>query len=113
MKTYTRILATCIVTLSLAFGLTACNPKEKIDELLTPTSVEEAIAAREAQFAPTVSSPTIIQDGYPTVGLRTGETTAPFCIVTWLFLLPLLKFDEAEKPDHSNWNADNKKHLNR
>ena len=54
MKTYTRILATCIVTLSLALGLTACNPKEKIDELLTPTSVEEAIAAREAQFAPTV-----------------------------------------------------------
>jgi len=81
MKTYTRILATCIATLSLAFGLTACNPKEKIDELLTPTSVEEAIAERRAQFAPTVSSPTIIQDGYLTVGLRTGETTAPFCIV--------------------------------
>ena len=81
MKTYTRILATCIVTLSLALGLTACNPKEKIDELLTPTSVEEAIAAREAQFTPAVTSPTIIQDGYLTVGLRTGETTAPFCIV--------------------------------
>ena len=29
--------------------------------------------------------------------------TAPFCIATWLFLLPLLKLD-ARHPDHSNWN---------
>ena len=28
--------------------------------------------------------------------------TAPFCITTWLFLLPLLKFDE-QHPDHSQW----------
>ncbi len=28
--------------------------------------------------------------------------TAPFCLATWLFLLPLYKFDEKE-PDHSNW----------
>lgn len=28
--------------------------------------------------------------------------TAPFCITTWLFLLPLFKFDEKE-PDHSHW----------
>lgn len=48
-----------------------------------------------------------------TAPLGIATLTAPFCIVTWLFLLPLLKFDEAEKPDHSNWNADNKKHLNR
>lgn len=28
--------------------------------------------------------------------------TAPFCLVTWLFLLPLYKFD-AKMPDHSFW----------
>ena len=28
--------------------------------------------------------------------------TAPFCIATWLFLLPLYKFDE-KTPDHSHW----------
>lgn len=31
--------------------------------------------------------------------------TAPFCITTWLFLLPLFKFNVSEKNtiDHSNW----------
>ena len=31
--------------------------------------------------------------------------TAPFCITTWLFLLPLLKFDKkkVEEEDHSAW----------
>ena len=28
--------------------------------------------------------------------------TAPFCLATWLFLLPLYKFDE-KTPDHSHW----------
>ncbi|MDE7304723.1 MAG: urea transporter [Alistipes sp.] len=37
--------------------------------------------------------------------------TAPFCVTTWLFLLPLIRFDHVEKPDHSNWNPDNKTHL--
>ena len=37
--------------------------------------------------------------------------TAPFCLTTWLFLLPLIRFDEAEHPDHSNWNPANKRHL--
>lgn len=37
--------------------------------------------------------------------------TAPFCLTTWLFLLPLIRFDETEKPDHSNWDPSNKKHL--
>ncbi len=41
------------------------------------------------------------------VGIAT--LTAPFCIATWLFLLPLVRFDE--EPDHSNWDAANKKHL--
>ncbi len=30
--------------------------------------------------------------------------TAPFCIATWLFLLPRLRFDERPAPDHSDWN---------
>lgn len=37
--------------------------------------------------------------------------TAPFCVTTWLFLLPLLRFDRDERPDHSDWNPDNKTHL--
>lgn len=28
--------------------------------------------------------------------------TAPFCLATWLFLLPLYKFDD-KQPDHSHW----------
>lgn len=28
--------------------------------------------------------------------------TGPFCVATWLFLLPLYKFDE-HRPDHSHW----------
>ncbi len=43
------------------------------------------------------------------VGLAT--LTAPFCLATWLFLLPLILFDDAGRPDHSNWEADNKRHL--
>ena len=43
------------------------------------------------------------------VGIAT--LTAPFCIATWLFLLPLIKFDENEHPDHSNWYLENKRHL--
>ncbi len=30
--------------------------------------------------------------------------TAPFCVTTWLFLLPMFKYDEHE-PDHSLWNG--------
>lgn len=35
--------------------------------------------------------------------LGIATLTAPFCITTWLFLLPLIKFDDKERPDHSNW----------
>ena len=28
--------------------------------------------------------------------------TAPFCVATWLFLLPMFQFDE-NHPDHSSW----------
>lgn len=29
--------------------------------------------------------------------------TGPFCVATWLFLLPLYKLDVVKSPDHSNW----------
>lgn len=45
------------------------------------------------------------------VGLAT--LTAPFCVTAWLFLLPLIKFDDNEHPDHSNWYVENKRHLAR
>ncbi len=35
------------------------------------------------------------------LGLAT--LTAPFCVATWLFLLPILKLDSREKPDHTDW----------
>lgn len=37
--------------------------------------------------------------------------TAPFCLTTWLFLLPLFKLDKAQKEneDHTEWHK--KKHL--
>lgn len=31
--------------------------------------------------------------------------TGPFCLATWLFLLPLFKLDVTRNPDHSNWSA--------
>lgn len=34
--------------------------------------------------------------------------TAPFCIATWLFLLPMLPLDPAAEPDHSAWGATHK-----
>lgn len=35
------------------------------------------------------------------VGIAT--LTAPFCLVTWLFLLPRIRFDLREQVDHSQW----------
>ena len=42
------------------------------------------------------------------LGLST--LTAPFCIATWVFLLPMFKLDEAQ-PDHSHWSPKLKRHL--
>ena len=36
--------------------------------------------------------------------------TAPFCIATWFFLLPMFKLDKVT-PDHSNWSPTLKSHL--
>lgn len=33
--------------------------------------------------------------------------TGPFCLATWLFLLPLYKLDVTDKPDHSRWSKKN------
>ena len=43
--------------------------------------------------------------------LGMATLTGPFCVTTWLFLLPLIVFDEQQHPDHSNWDAENKQHL--
>ena len=38
--------------------------------------------------------------------------TAPFCITTWLFLLPLIRMDNsAARPDHTDWDERRKPHL--
>lgn len=37
--------------------------------------------------------------------------TGPFCVTTWLFLLPRYKMDKRENPDHSLWPVDSKKGI--
>lgn len=39
--------------------------------------------------------------------------TGPFCVATWLFLLPRIRLDYQTDIDHSNWNIENKPHLAR
>lgn len=39
--------------------------------------------------------------------------TGPFCITTWLFLLPLYKFNAPDAPDHSKWTAEAEKAAER
>ena len=39
--------------------------------------------------------------------------TGPFCIATWLFLLPMIRLDYQTAIDHSNWSENNKPHLAR
>lgn len=50
-----------------------------------------------------------VQAGMDALMLPFGMATftAPFCLTTWLFLLPLYKMDEKEEADHSHWH---KKH---
>jgi urea transporter len=45
--------------------------------------------------------------------LGVATLTAPFCVVTWLFLLPRLVFGDPAETDHTNWNPENKRHLAR
>lgn len=46
-----------------------------------------------------------VQAGMDTLMLPWGmpTLTAPFCIATWLFLLPLYKLDDAKEPDMRDW----------
>lgn len=48
-----------------------------------------------------------IQAGMDALVLPYGipTLTGPFCIATWLFLLPCFKMDPIEKPDHSQWHG--------
>lgn len=39
--------------------------------------------------------------------------TGPFCIATWLFLLPMIRLDYQTAIDHSNWDEHTKPHLAR
>ena len=65
--------------------------------------------ARSALWALTGTVVTVfIQAGMDMLMLPFGvpTLTAPFCIATWLFLLPLYQFDE-KVPNHSNWHKKN------
>ncbi len=110
------------LVVALAFGASGSDIE---NGLYGFSPVLTAIALATVFYKPSVRSgmwallgiivTVFVQAGMDTLTAPLGiaTLTAPFCVVTWLFLLPLLKFDETEKPDHSNWNADNKKHLNR
>lgn len=37
--------------------------------------------------------------------------TGPFCVATWLFLLPMIRLDYQNAPDHSSWDDERKPHL--
>lgn len=37
--------------------------------------------------------------------------TGPFCVATWLFLLPRIRLDYQTEIDHSTWDIDHKPHL--
>ena len=56
----------------------------------------------------TVVSQAAMNVMFEPLGLST--LTAPFCIATWFFLLPMFKLDEAT-PDHSHWSPSLKHHL--
>ena len=45
--------------------------------------------------------------------LGVAALTSPFCVVTWLFLLPLFKFNatKEEEEDHSMWQELNRRHA--
>jgi len=45
-----------------------------------------------------------------TAPLGVAALTGPFCVATWLFLLPRLALDDAPAPDHSNWSRADEKH---
>lgn len=55
--------------------------------------------------AAAVVATVFIQAGMDTLMAPWGipTLTAPFCIATWMFLLPLYKLDEQESPDMRDW----------
>lgn len=56
----------------------------------------------------TVVSQAAMNVAFEPFGLST--LTAPFCIATWMFLLPMFNLD-GSKPDHSHWSPHLKAHL--
>lgn len=61
--------------------------------------------------AAAVVATVFIQAGMDTLMAPWGipTLTAPFCIATWMFLLPLYKLDEQDHPDMRDWKKDGKK----
>lgn len=64
---------------------------------------------RSAVWAVTATVATVfVQAGMDALMLPYGiaTLTGPFCITTWLFLLPLYKMDKTSDPNHSSWVKD-------
>lgn len=89
------LLATVLLSLSLAltgceafdsikdtvtsfdFGGFVDSVKESFDNFTNPVSYQEGREAQKSRISPVVSSPTLVMDGYLTVGIKTLDTLAP------------------------------------
>ncbi|MBQ2007986.1 MAG: urea transporter, partial [Alistipes sp.] len=101
--------------LSMGMAVVMGMPVEHIDQgLYSFSAVLTAIALASVFYKPSWRSAmwatlgilvTVVVQAAMNVWVQpfgVATLTAPFCITTWLFLLPLLKFDE-QHPDHSQW----------
>ena len=99
----------------IRFNVSRGMPVEHIDQgLYSFSAVLTAIALASVFYKPSWRSAmwatlgilvTVVVQAAMNVWVQpfgVATLTAPFCITTWLFLLPLLKFDE-QHPDHSQW----------
>ena len=59
------------------FGGFVESVQEAFDDFMNPISYDEGRQAQITRIAPVVSAPTVVVDGYLTVGLKTLDTIAP------------------------------------
>lgn len=102
------------LAISIAFH---CNPATYSAGLMAFSPVLTGIALGCTFYKPNLRSAlwcimgiivtVFIQAGMDALVLPYGipTLTGPFCVATWLFLLPCFKMDPVEKPNHSEWHA--------
>ena len=91
-RTFAALLASALLVACLAlsgcdsikstfenfdFGSFVDSIKESFDDFMNPVSYEEGRQAQISKTAPAVSSPTVVLDGYLTVGIKNLDVLAP------------------------------------